>query len=630
MIITNPGVIPDYNCLYRTVKPLYAYYKILTDLVRKSEHHSTVFGIHELVPLIQLARRVTSLEVPPSLVESFCVCRFFESKKLINMSSDQQLAKKRLFSILKVNPFSTSAETLIYLLEMRAEIIKEVSRSYFALPIPSVCLNIVYQLLFSAGAEQNIKRLGSGAYGSVDAVRLFYQSLAKKTLLEDYPGQLQRNVLSRARLTIQMANPNICEFFFSETNKFFYELGLSDCNAIISELESLKNFLSSISKYAEDLLQGFSIMHFGFKSMGITTLKKRCNPLSKETHIPLFKGMPPVVHGDFKMSNAILVDNPKDRTRHVKIIDIDTANYDGYETLRVTCTYNYNPPEAAQAYINPSGFRRKISIYDDSWSLGCSLYSVFFQKELIRINRLDSGVKILREVAAISQAMISEILSKPIQEGVYFYLGTQDFNDCLDYLRTKATQPQFSHQELQRLRIKLGMREFKRQLGILKGLLTVNIQHRLTIDEAHNIYFVAERKLNPTLDRKLKIDALSKLNRKALYQIERVAKNALLIRAQRRSKFSADRQLTTLQEITLKKGFEKKLKQQRIKKLKVIAEKLLGPARAVDFDHSTPNMGYELGLFHSNFTYIPLKIERKVRLIQKVYRNYLALKRTLS
>lgn len=94
----------------------------------------------------------------------------------------------------------------------------------------------------------------------------------------------------------------------------------------------------------------------------------------------------------------------------------------------------------------------------------------------------------------------------------------------------------------------------------------------------------------------------------------------------RRSKLSDHRQLTTLQQ----KSFEKNLKQQRIKKLKVIAENLLGSAPAIEFDHLTPHMGYELALFHSNLTPMPLKIERKVRLIQKVYRNYLALKRTLS
>jgi hypothetical protein len=621
MIITNPGVIPDYNLLYQAVKPLYAYYKILTDLVRKSEHHSRVFGIDELIPLIDLARRVRSLESPPSLVESFCVCRFFESKKLINMSRNQQLAKKRLFSILKVNHFSSSAFTLMSLLEMRAEIIEEVSKSHFALSIPSVCLNIVHQLLFSHANVQNIKRLGSGAYGSVDAVRLLNQTLAKKTLLEHYPDQLEPTVLDRARLTIQMANPHICKFFFFEPKEFFYELGLSDCSNYISDIENLKSFLSNTSNYVEDLLKGFSIMHFGFKSMGRTILKKKCDPLSKEIHISLFKGMPPIVHGDFKMSNAILVYNPKDRTRHIKIIDMDTANSDTHETLKVTCTYNNNSPEAAHAYINSRGFRRKISIYDDSWSLGCSLYTVFFQNQLIETNRFYSELQILREVAKISQPMISEILNRPVQEGVFFHLGTQDLYHCLHYITMKPSRPQFSQQQFHELQMQLGTREYKRQLGILKGLLTVNIHHRLTADQAHNIYYMAERKLSPILDRKLKIDALSKLNRKTLYQIERVAKNALLIRTEQRSKLPDHWQLTTLQEKTLKKGFEKKLKQQPIKKLKVIAEKLLGPARAIDFDHPNPDMGYELGLFNSNSPYIPLKIEQKVRLIQRAYRR---------
>jgi hypothetical protein len=149
----------------------------------------------------------------------------------------------------------------------------------------------------------------------------------------------------------------------------------------------------------------------------------------------------------------------------------------------------------------------------------------------------------MTEIAAITQEMIDEKLNKPLDPQRIFLLGAEEFEQCLTYLEGKDPASSLRRKDRRELQRKLGERESKRLIGVMRGLLTVDVKQRLTADQARNIYYLAETKL--------------------------------------RSK------------------------------------------QEEDFDHTIPDMEFELQLHHSKSPTFPLKIESTVCAIQRTYRKYL-------
>ena len=103
--------------------------------------------------------------------------------------------------------------------------------------------------------------------------------------------------------------------------------------------------------------------------------------------------------------------------------------------------------------------------------------------------------KMTKEIASISQLNIDSKLNHSVSNEFLNYFGERPLTQVLEYLRIYKPELKLECTERDLLRLQLGRREAKRLIGMIKGLLTVNPLHRLTPDQAHNIYYMAERKL---------------------------------------------------------------------------------------------------------------------------------------
>ena len=495
MTLINQGNIPDYLSLYQTVKPLYAYYTILTRRIEKCDNHTFLLGKREMNALLTLAQEIIKLTPHiNSLPDNFLTIRFFEDRKCFVMTPVQESAKKRVFSMLELKKADQSALFLRDQLKYRLQIINDLSQSDFALTISKACLKIAHALLFSHWTLTVIRKLGCGSYGTVEKVQLMGQVCARKTLSKPSSTTIKKSKESVLSI-IRMANPQVCDVYLTveESNQIFFEPGFGDFHHIF-QTNWERDVSSDLPTYIEDLLRGFSNMHFGLSSIARITSKKKKEPEFIENVTVLFSGHPPVVHGDIKPSNTLLARN-SDGYFTAKIIDLDTATDQGETICAPTCTYEFTSPDAAAEYKNPLGFNRKISIYDDSWSLGCTLYRMLFS-DYIYINRkLTDLVKVMTTIAALTQKIIDAKLNRPLNPQTVFLLGTQDFQQFLTYLKEKDPARSLRRKDKRELQRKFGEREFKRQTGIMRGLLTVDVKKRLTVDQAHNIYYLSETKL---------------------------------------------------------------------------------------------------------------------------------------
>jgi len=539
MTTIHQGNFTDYLSLYQTLKPVYAYYTLLNRRVEKCDNHTFLLGKREMNALLILAQEVIKLTPQiHSLSENFRRIGFFEQRKCFLMTLVQESAKKRVFSMLGLKTADQSARFLSGRLKDRLKIIEDLAQPNFALTISKACVKIAYALLFERSPVILKKKLGFGSYGTIEKVELMGQVCAKKTFIE-LRSETLREINKSVLFIIQMANPQICDVYLTENSgkQIYFEAGFGDFHHIF-RTNWERGIRAYLPTYIEDLLIGFSNMHFGLSRMDMITLENR----EIKDRIKLFNGTPPLVHGDIKPANTLLAQNSAGELT-AKIIDLDTAAYQSKKISHPTCTYEFTSPDAAAEYKNPLGFNRQISIYDDSWSLGCTLYHMLFS-DYIYLNRLlTDRVEKMTEIAAITQEMIDEKLNKPLDPQRIFLLGAEEFEQCLTYLEGKDPASSLRRKDRRELQRKLGERESKRLIGVMRGLLTVDVKQRLTADQARNIYYLAETKL--------------------------------------RSK------------------------------------------QEEDFDHTIPDMEFELQLHHSKSPTFPLKIESTVCAIQRTYRKYL-------
>jgi len=480
MILLSHQIKPNYFVLHQKVKPIYAYYSILTHLVNKCEQQAVIFGKTEIELLIDLAQKVIDLTTQMrSFHKGFRLAEIYENHRLLEMTPLQRWAKNRLIIINNLAYFDQSAMHFGYILQHRLQIINAISQEHFALPIPPTQIKVCYETLFSPYSSSKIKILGAGTFGRIEQVVCMGQMCAKKTFLKKW-DHLLHEAYEGASITIQVASPSICDFYYFSDRSFYSECGSYNAQRVF-QTDKARDFILNLSKYVEDLLKAFSMLHFGTGAI--------IQVISKDNSYCLTEGSPPAVHGDFKPTNCLLVGNT------LKLIDMDTTWYAGSTISEISTTFEFISPDAASIYKNPHGFKRKISIYDDSWSLGCSLYKILFASNIYHRGDLTDQNEIMEQIASITQEMIDAKLENLAEDEIIFYLGTKDTQACLDYFNETFPSRLLSRAQIDKLQSRLGLRELKRLIGIMKGLLTVDVRHRLTIDQAHNIYYMAERKL---------------------------------------------------------------------------------------------------------------------------------------
>jgi serine/threonine protein kinase len=414
------------------------------------------------------------------------------------MNPAQEEAKKRIIIVVKLINYKQSADYLFPVLQERLEIIQAISRSHFALPIPSVCLRIAHALLFSAFTETIISYLGSGSMGDVQASRVMGQICAKKILKD--PTSTELECINRGiKTAIQFSSPYIALPYHHNDKMIYFECGVTNLHEITRTCAYESDFLPSLPTYVEDMLLGLSTLHLGFKKIR-RCIVKTCplpSPVVIVTNPVVYHALSkesfPIVHRDVKSPNFIFSQRTSERRNCVKIIDLDSLRNHHETVIRVDCTYESISPDAASIYKNPT-FTRQVSIYDDSWALGSSLYKFMFNCKVYDQRSLTALSEIMSQVETITQELIDSKLQKFILPQ-WILLGQKAYEAALSYFESKHPGNSLSQAQLEDLKRKLAFREVKRQIQIIRGLLTVNVAHRLTPDEAHNIYYMAERKL---------------------------------------------------------------------------------------------------------------------------------------
>jgi serine/threonine protein kinase len=495
----------DYFSIYEKAKPLYAYQTFLSQFEEKSDHYALLVGKREIAALFRLIYRVNSIQNQVvSFSSEFVTCQEAERSGKIKMTTSQRTAKAALDRILLITNYENSITLLGNLLMDRLDIINDVSQPYFALSIPTISLKIAYKSLYSPGAVQFVRQLGFGGFGTVHHCRVMTYDFAAKTpkSKEDYVYQA---MLNGAKIGIAFTHPSINFPYIISGTSAFSELGIIDCHHVSSHPSHKTDFLKRLSSHIENLLTGFSTLHLGFKKIRRGSVTK--SQLSQKRSVPfdvlirvssmkfhtISTSTNPIVHGDFKPGNCVLFHENSQRNCSVGIIDLDTGRGDGKEINIIRSTYEYVSPEAAKIYKEPV-FRRLLSIYDDSWALGCTIYEFIFGQRIFEKRGLKDATKIMEEIEKITDKTIDEKLRNPVIKS-WIHIGYHEAKAAESYFNSKHPGRSLWQCQLKDLQRKIAYRELRRQVGIIRGLLTVNVAHRLTPDEAHNIYYMAERKL---------------------------------------------------------------------------------------------------------------------------------------
>jgi hypothetical protein len=385
-------VILDYCTLYESIKPLDAYFQILTHLAQKPATHQTLFNVSRFQQLYHLTLKVIEVSKNfTNILICFDACTGLESPNTVLLSTEQQVSKRKIHSIRHAINGAESANYFGHIVKQRILITTQISNPHFALFIPRTAINIAYRLLFGKKIEEVISVLGKGGNGEIVQVKLMDEICAKKTVRSN--KETNKKLCIIAIKTIAIASSKLLEFYHKRPTTVYSESGLFDCYKALHEHKKL--FLTSLIDFVEDMLIGLAKLHT--ENIGLFSLEDK-------TRFKAFgKFSNGQVHVDFKSQNCVIFEG-KNR-RSVKLVDMDTMKRDRELISKIYCTYRNISPDAASAYLGVEN-SRAVTIYDDSWALGCTLYEIVFGISLFSDHPKKSLIKLLQEIATTSQACI--------------------------------------------------------------------------------------------------------------------------------------------------------------------------------------------------------------------------------